>query len=114
MEDLGDLEEEEWMEALMSPRESAITARFRLVQLKILHRVYYTPTRLAKMGKSNTGKCNRGCGKTGTFYHIIWDCPKIRTYWTDIQQLVATLLGMGDVFSPKVMSVKYLGGHGPQ
>ena len=35
--DLTDLEDEEWTEALASPREVAIKSGFRLVQLKILH-----------------------------------------------------------------------------
>ena len=75
--DLGELNDDDWMEALASPKESAIRSRFRLVQLKVLHRVYYTPVTLKKMGRLASGECHRGCGTPGTFFHVIWSCTEL-------------------------------------
>lgn len=75
-----DLEDSDWQEALSSPREVAIPSRIKLIQLKILHRTYYTRTTLYKMGKIDTPLCLRQCGIPGTFYHTLWDCPAIKSY----------------------------------
>lgn len=77
-----------WQEALASPKEVAITSKFRLVQLKILHRIYYTRTTLYKIGKIDTPQYLRGCGETGTFIHTIWTCPLIITYWNTVTSLI--------------------------
>lgn len=42
--DLGNIDDEDWVEAIQSPREIAICARFRLFQLGILHSSYYSRT----------------------------------------------------------------------
>lgn len=42
VDDLGDIDDDDWREALASPREVAIRSRFKLIQLKLLHRAYYT------------------------------------------------------------------------
>ena len=85
-DDVQELEDEEWLEALMAPKEIAIRAGFRLIQLKILHRVYYAPTTLMYMGKTSTNLCRRECGQVGTFFHVIWSCPRIQEYWEAVIQ----------------------------
>ena len=75
--DISDIDEKEWAEALASPKEIGIMAGFGLIQLKILHRVYYAPTALFKTGRTTSDHCRRGCGDSGTFYHTVWACPVI-------------------------------------
>ena len=91
--DVTELNDEEWTEALASPREVAIKSGFRLIQLKILHRVYYAQDTLVKMGRSNTMGCRRGCGHKGTIFHILWDCPLIQEYWVKIHDCMGEVLG---------------------
>lgn len=73
--ELGDMDNQDWQEALASPREAAIPSRLRLVQLKILHRTYYTRTTLHKIGRSETPLCLRGCGQMGTLSHTVGMSP---------------------------------------
>ena len=40
--DLPQFTEEDWTEALMSPKEAVTVSQFKLIQLKYLHRIYYT------------------------------------------------------------------------
>lgn len=47
-DDVGDMTDEDWREAFASPQE--VANRFKLIQLKIIHRAYYTSTALVKMG----------------------------------------------------------------
>lgn len=31
-------------------------------------------------------KCWRGCGQTGDYIHIFWDCPRLKEYWENIKR----------------------------
>lgn len=79
--EIGDMEDPDWREALASPKEVITTSTLRLVQLKILHRIYYTRQLLHKVGKIKDSNCLRRCGEIGDFYHTIWRCPIILSYW---------------------------------
>lgn len=83
-----DIDDEDWQEAVSSLKVVTIPARLRLVQLKILHRVYITGPQLVRMGKSEQGKCRRLCGQLGTFMHILWECPLIQQYWSNIHNII--------------------------
>lgn len=93
--DIGLLEEDDWVEALQCPREIAVKARFHLIQLKILHRAYIPRTVQYHIGYSASEYCVRGCGDVGTFFHILWDCPKIQDYWQRISEIMSEVVGLG-------------------
>lgn len=77
----------------MSPREAAINSRFRLVQLKILHRSYMSGTTLATIGARPDAMCLRGCRQLATFYHMIWECPTLRSIWDESTRHIQQALG---------------------
>lgn len=87
--DVGDLDDSEWQEALSSAKEIAIPPRLKLIQLKILHRVYYNCTLLHKLHKIDTPTCKRNCGMEGTYIHTLWHCPVIVIYWTNVMQIMS-------------------------
>lgn len=92
VQDGFELDDENWRDAVSSPRTVAIPANLCLVQLKILHRVYVTGSKLAHMGILGGNECRRRCGGTATFMHIIWECSKIQTYWQEIHQTLREVL----------------------
>lgn len=47
------------------------------------------------MGYSASEYCVRGCGDVGTFFHILWDCPKIQDYWQRISEIMSEVVGLG-------------------
>lgn len=73
----------------MSPKEVAIPSTLRLLQLKILHRTYYTRDLLHKIGRADNSLCVRHCGTEGTLWHTIWDCPQIATYWASVMRTMS-------------------------
>ena len=101
-QDIGDIEDEDWAEAIASPREVGIRTGFRLVQLKSLHHTYYAPSDLAKMGRIHTNLCKRKCGEVGTFYHVVWTCPLISRYWGRIMECVNEVTGTVTDLTPSV------------
>lgn len=91
--EIGEMDDTDWQEAVQSPRIIAMRPRFRLVQLKILHRVYYSRTHLFDWGKAASPLCLRGCRAEGTFYHILWDCPVILEFWAKVVETMARVTG---------------------
>ena len=53
----GKLEEEDWRDARMAPRELAISSRLRFIQIKYLHMAYRTPLSLNRMYSSAAPCC---------------------------------------------------------
>lgn len=75
--------------ALMSPKEAAIPSTLRLIQIKILHRTYYTRVLLHKIGRASTALCLRQYGGIGTFWHILWEYPRIVAFWTYVMRTMS-------------------------
>ena len=69
--DLGPLSDEEWDEARGSPRMVAIATRFRLTQLKYLHRTYFTRDRLWRRGMIASPECLRSGDERGDLEHSL-------------------------------------------
>lgn len=91
--DVAGVEDEEWREAVASPREVAISSRLRLVQFKILHRSYMSRSRLAKIQGSTEAECPKQCQLEGTFIHSIWECPHIQVYLGQVVGLMESVVG---------------------
>ena len=90
----------DWEAALMHPREVAINARLRLIQLKVLHRCYFDRKRLHLMGRATSPNCLR-CGyEESTFMHTIWSCPKIQKYWELIRGELNLILDISIPMDP--------------
>lgn len=51
------------------------------------------PSQIAKcmQGASDHGFC--GCGMAGTLVHVLWNCPRIKQFWTRVYQLTYTVSG---------------------
>lgn len=100
--DIGPLEDDDWQNALMSPKVTAINHRHHLIQLKILHRSYFSGVLLAKIGGRTNALCLRGCGQESTFYHTLWDCPEIHPLWNKATQKFKDTLGKQLQLTPRL------------
>lgn len=94
--DLGSTKDEEWSEVsdtckLVSPK--------LLTQTFTLHRSYLTPLSRYKQDHSiNCPMCNQ---ETGTFYHLIWNWPRVHGYWTQKVQFLHDNMGSPLTLHPK-------------
>lgn len=74
--------------------------RTRLIQFKIINRVYWMPSRLHKVVLVDSSEC-WGChDKEGTLVHMLWSCPKIQEFWSAIHVIVEEMFGLVIPFSP--------------
>lgn len=82
--DIPSLDREGWEDCLEYGPKLVISSKDKLIQVKFLHRIYYTPQRLHRIYLDRDPECPRCKAHTGTFFHIFWDCPIISAYWTKV------------------------------
>ena len=70
--------------------------RYRVIQLKIMHRAYFTPSKLKKIDENISDLCWHGCGEVGTLIHMLWHCPAVKALWEEVAQFLTKLFN-GDI-----------------
>lgn len=81
--DVGELGEDQWKRVLGLGPLVSLSPSQRASHLLLVHRAYYTPKRLHRFGRRPDNKCPR-CSGTGDLIHLMWRCPKLARYWTEI------------------------------
>lgn len=98
--DIPSLTEETWQGVLDTTMSSMISARDKMLQFNYLHRIYYTPKRLHKMGRRDSPECTRCKAEVGDFFHMVWQCPQVMSYWREILTFVEEKLELPNIYSP--------------
>lgn len=80
----------------MSPKLSD-----RLSQIYILHRAYLTLLRVARYKCGHPTRCLLCGQEAGTFFHLIWTCPKIQGLWTQVITYLHDTMGSPVALDPK-------------
>ena len=73
-----------WEDALRRVNNSSSCARLNLIQLKVVHRIYFTNFKLSKIYPNVTDSCNRCHMSPAHMTHMFWSCPRLQGYWTTI------------------------------
>lgn len=87
---------------------SMIAAKDRFIQLKFLHRAYYTPQRLARILPHRDPMCPRRRVEEGSFWHMVWSCPKIQPYWQEVADALTEVCGSRIPFEPLTLLLSHL------
>lgn len=83
--DLGrDFTDIEWAGMLDKVHSSSPCARHALIQFKILHRLHFTNSKLARIYPTISPACIRCKHSPATTAHMFWSCPKLEVFWKDI------------------------------
>lgn len=80
--DIGPIGEEDWDEIMEGTRLTSPKLSDRLTEIYIIHKGYLTPLKKAKFLRTYDPSCHLCHAAPGTFFHLIWSCPNIQTYWT--------------------------------
>lgn len=101
--EVGPVEDDEWGDALDACKLVSPKLSDRLTQTFIIHRAYLTPLRVSRYRWDCPATCQM-CGQdTGTFFHLLWQCPKIQAFW---EQVVKFLHDTMDTTSPITLQPK--------
>lgn len=65
-----------------------ISAGDRFIQLKFLHRAYFSPQRLAKIYPTSNSVCTKCTSEEGSFFHVVWSCRYIQTFWRGVDNII--------------------------
>lgn len=90
--EIPDVQGEDWDEVWAQPFKHLVSARDRLIQLKFLHRSYYTPARLAKIFPNASAECWRCSHSPADTDHIFWQCQQVQRFWSDVTSCISELL----------------------
>ena len=76
--------------------------RTRLIQFKIINRIYWTPSRLFRVGLSESPKCWKCQDMDGSLVHMLWGCPNVQSYWSSIKDKLKGIIGFDIPFCPRL------------
>ena len=88
------IEDAVWDVALKRVNKSSSCARLNLIQFKIVHRTYFTNSKLSKMYPSISDTCNRCNMSPADMTHMFWSCPLIQEYWSTIFKHLSVALNL--------------------
>merc|ERR1712131_481968 len=89
--DLGcEWTDEEWAKIIAESGRYIREARGKCIQYKIIHRFYYTPSRLHRIGVMDNNLCWKCKSVTGTLIHALWECGSIKPFWRKVLECLET------------------------
>lgn len=92
--------EEAWTVILNNSKRMSRELKTRLIQFKILNRVYWTPSRLHRVGLRDNAGCWR-CSEThGSLLHMLWSCPQVKAFWLSVHDHINRIVGQNIPFTP--------------
>ena len=83
--DLGcEISEEKWSNIVSKVGWATRDIKSKFIHYKIIHRFYYTPMKLFRMGLVEDKRCWKCKGDDGTFLHAFWECPVVLPFWKEV------------------------------
>lgn len=97
--DLGiNIHDNDWLDILFNVGKNIREARGKLIHYKIVHRYYYTPSILYRMGIAGNNLCWKCKEEEGTYFHMIW----VQPFWRKILRLLEEWLSFNLPVEPKL------------
>lgn len=101
--DLGcTFNDDEWLRILSNNGKYIKESRGKFTHYKLVHRFYFTPSRLHKMGLLTNNLCWKCKTESGTFLHAIWECKYISPFWKTVIQHIGKWIGVGIPMLPRI------------
>ena len=102
-QDLGKkLTAEQWGTIIQHPNHASKCVRYKLIQLKTLHRSYITPEKMKRMDPDTSDACWHGCGERGSMMHMFWECPEVKRFWAGTLQTLYAITNERISASPEM------------
>ena len=79
-----------WKKIVLSSRNP----NHQMIHYNFVHRLYCTPRKLFLMQRNSSPNCQLcSLGTTGTFIHMVWDCPGVKSFWSMVSDRLSRALG---------------------
>ena len=80
----------------------------RLIQYKLMTRIYYSRDKIHKFDSSLSDKCLK-CAQTDSLIHSFWHCEKIIKVWKKIDRWLSKMCKYNMLFSPEICIFQKVG-----
>lgn len=91
-----------WKGILSHTEKYVREARSKYIQYKIIHRYYYTPTRLNRIKLIQDELCWKCKVERGTYLHALWGCPLVFPLWKKVLEVIGIWLECILPISPRL------------
>ena len=98
----SNIEEVAWEKVVSNAGRPVRDAISKFTHYKVIHRRYYTPVKLRKMGLMKDNLCWKCMNVTGSYLHLLWDCPLVFPFWKQIIKTIADWLATPLPESPQL------------
>lgn len=94
----------QWQSTIKNIHSSSICLRHTFTQFKIVHRLHWSKTRLAKIISDIDSTCDRYYVESATLTHMFWSCPTLFEFWDSVFAFLSRALEV-DIESSPVVSI---------
>ena len=102
--DLGiQIENDQWSLLLIDAQQGLISARYKICNFNVLHRIHYTPEKISRFKGDASPYCTRCESEVGNLLHMLWGCPKLSRWWDAIENSLKKVLDMDLTLSPSIV-----------
>lgn len=91
-----------WRGILSNTKDYVREARSKFIQYKMIHRYYFTPTRLNRMKLIKDDLCWKCRAKRGTYLHAMWECHLVFPLWENVLEFIGNWLKCKLPASPRL------------
>lgn len=100
--DISTLDREDWLDGLEHGPKLVISSGDKVIQIKFLHWVCFTPMRLCRIYPNRDPHCPCCRMQLGTYLHMFWECPTLSTFWSGIFEQLNARLELSVPMSPEL------------
>ncbi len=97
-----DFSDSEWTEVCVRAQNVSINTRFKQLQYNWVMRTYITPEKLNKFNPNVPDVCFKCQKYKGTFFHCVWGCDVIRTFWQKVMTLISSIISKPIPVTPEI------------
>lgn len=100
--------DEQWEDCCLQTERVSASSRLRIIHYKFLHRLYYTPAKMYKYKFRDNDSCDRCHAERARFLHLVWECPGVRDYWTQVFNALQTMIATPLAQAPLLALLGYV------
>uniref|UniRef100_A0A3B3Z6M4 Reverse transcriptase zinc-binding domain-containing protein n=1 Tax=Periophthalmus magnuspinnatus TaxID=409849 RepID=A0A3B3Z6M4_9GOBI len=101
------LDDQQWIKVLNDAKQITKSNKSHEVQYKIINKMHVTPVTRSKY-ETCTTLCFKCKKEAGTYFHLMWSCPIILSFWSSVLQETEKYLGVKVPEDPKACILAYI------
>lgn len=98
-----DISDDDWGKICVKAQKQSLNVHLKLLQYNWLMQTYITPVKLNKYNNRIPDTCFKCRDAKGTFFHCIWECDVIKTFWNEVIRKVNVILSINITLDPKMV-----------